>query len=232
VRQHRTLGMELAGWLMGLGTRYQASEALVNAMPSFAHDVTTLGFASDDARIYWYPPGISIIEPGEVGDSLFLILSGHVDLVQETDDGPRRVLAIKGPGEFLGEDSLLDRQPSQVHAVAATGVTCLVLARDHPSLHVPRGAGPRAMVKSLSARQGPIDDLSMLAIDVSPYLEQKLAALRAHRTQYPAAPDLLPTSILQRLLGTEFFLRVSPPLIWETALPLAPSNAMEQGQAA
>jgi hypothetical protein len=224
--------MELASWLMGLGTRYQASTALVNAMPSFAHDVTTLGFASDDARIYWYPPGTSIIEPGEVGDSLFLILSGHLDLVQETDDGSRRVLAIKGPGEFLGEDSLLDRQPSRVHAVAAGSVTCLVLARDHPSLHVPRGAGPRAMVESLSAREGPIDDLSMMAVDVSPYLERKLAALRAHRTQYPAAPDLLPSSILQRLLGTEFFLHASLPLAAEATHPTASILSEQPRQAA
>ncbi len=38
-----------------------------------------------------------------------------------------------------------------------------------------------------------------------PALERKVAALAAHRSQYAMEPDLFPSSILERLLGIEYF---------------------------
>ena len=40
-------------------------------------------------------------------------------------------------------------------------------------------------------------------VDVRPALDRKVAALAAHRSQYALRPDLLPPSMLERLLGTE-----------------------------
>ena len=43
------------------------------------------------------------------------------------------------------------------------------------------------------------------SVDVTSVLERKVAALAAHRSQYAMDPDLLPRSMLERLLGTEHF---------------------------
>ena len=43
------------------------------------------------------------------------------------------------------------------------------------------------------------------AVDVRTVLDRKVAALAAHRTQYAMEPDLLPRSMLERILGTEHF---------------------------
>lgn len=232
LRLDKLLGTELATWLNGGGEDHGASGELVNALPFFAKELTTLGFARDDVRTEWYPPGVSIIELDEVAESLFLILSGRVDLIEETSDGRKRVLARKGPGAFLGETSLLGGQPSQVDVVAASGVTCLVLARERPSLHAPRGAETRAADALAGVKEDRDDRRATTAIDVSRYVPRKFAAMSAHRTQYPIDPELLIASPLQTLLGTEYFFRVHPPRAWETALLPAWPGGREHEEAA
>ena len=86
--------------------------------------------------------------------------------------------------------------------------------------------------RSASVRQDQGDARPATALEVSPYVSRKVAAIRAHRTQFPIALDLLPESILQRLLGREYFERVSPPQISEAVLPFTADDDMEQGQAA
>ena len=81
-------------------------------------------------------------------------------------------------------------------------------------------------------RQNDGDSRATTAIDVHAYIQRKLAAMRAHRTQYSHAPDLVPAAILERLLGMEYFQRIVPARAWETALPLAYVKDMEQAQAA
>jgi len=46
-------------------------------------------------------------------------------------------------------------------------------------------------------------------VDVTSYLHRKLGALARHRTQYPIVPSMLPQSLLQTMLGTEFFCRTA-----------------------
>ena len=42
-------------------------------------------------------------------------------------------------------------------------------------------------------------------VNVRSTLERKVRALSAHRTQYALEPEMLPRSMLERLLGTERF---------------------------
>jgi hypothetical protein len=51
---------------------------------------------------------------------------------------------------------------------------------------------------------------SLVRVDASGYVDQKIAAVAAHRTQYPITPDLLPRPMLQELFGQEYFVRVHP----------------------
>jgi hypothetical protein len=52
-------------------------------------------------------------------------------------------------------------------------------------------------------------------------MQQKIEAISAHRSQYAIEPDMLPLSILQELMGQEYFVRVYPvPEIETDFLPL------------
>ncbi|MBV9279323.1 MAG: hypothetical protein JOZ41_04510, partial [Chloroflexi bacterium] len=45
-----------------------------------------------------------------------------------------------------------------------------------------------------------------------------MAAIAAHRTQYPIQPDLFPRALLVKMLGREYFARVYPAVELETEL--------------
>src|SRR5579863_8684077 len=55
-------------------------------------------------------PGTRIIDEGARGDALYVILSGELE-VSKNDEGRELILATRGPGEFLGEMSLLEQRP-------------------------------------------------------------------------------------------------------------------------
>ena len=64
-----------------------------------------------------------IVQQGQVGNGLYIVISGGVSIVAGSDE-----LARLGPGEFFGELSVIDQQP-RAATVYATGETvCLALA--------------------------------------------------------------------------------------------------------
>jgi LmbE family N-acetylglucosaminyl deacetylase len=210
---------QLAHWLVTSPSRFRGTTEFVRALPLFAEEATTLRHASDHVDIIWFPSGSHIIEQGEPGASLYLILSGHTDVIQEDTDGTRRTLARLGPGEFFGELAIVHQQPRAAHVVAVEDVTCLVLAPGAPSAFAGRGADARLL------EAGMADNIveeraagALVSIDVSAYVAQKIAAVAAHRTQYPIAPDMLPLPILQELFGQEYFVRVHPSQVLETSV--------------
>jgi LmbE family N-acetylglucosaminyl deacetylase len=90
-------------------------------------------------------------------------------------------------------------------------VTCLVLSAEAPTAFAGRGAGARltgATVGVVSEEQS----LEATCIDVADHLDQKLAALAAHRTQYPIRPELFPPALLHDLFGRECFVAVPVPV--------------------
>jgi CRP/FNR family transcriptional regulator, cyclic AMP receptor protein len=68
------------------------------------------------------PVDSTLIEEGEEGDALFLILEGSVS-VRHGD----RPVAVQGPGGYFGELALLDGEPRSATVVAAEDVTVAVL---------------------------------------------------------------------------------------------------------
>jgi CRP-like cAMP-binding protein len=52
-----------------------------------------------------------VVQEGEIGASMFIILKGSVKIAHYTADGRERVLTVLHEGSFFGEMSLLDRQP-------------------------------------------------------------------------------------------------------------------------
>jgi len=65
-----------------------------------------------------YKDGEVICSEGEPADSMYVIQSGKVEVVQKTAEGDI-VLAILNSGDFFGEMSLFDRQPRSATVRAA-----------------------------------------------------------------------------------------------------------------
>jgi CRP/FNR family transcriptional regulator/CRP/FNR family cyclic AMP-dependent transcriptional regulator len=67
---------------------------------------------------------------GEPGETLFLVVSGQVKIQRVTPSGKLVVLAVRGPGEHVGEMALLDGEPRSADAVTVEPCVLLLLARD------------------------------------------------------------------------------------------------------
>jgi NADH:ubiquinone reductase (H+-translocating) len=84
-----------------------------------------LGRSSGTAQAH-YEEGEAVFNEGDTGDSLFMILSGQVEVLKRFGD-EQRVVGLLGPGEYFGEMALLGRDPRSASARALTPLDVLVL---------------------------------------------------------------------------------------------------------
>jgi CRP/FNR family cyclic AMP-dependent transcriptional regulator len=76
-----------------------------------------------------FPKNTVIINEGDRGDSLFVILGGKVKVYVSDDDGREMILDIHGPGDYVGEMSL-DGRPRSASVITLEPTTCAVVTRD------------------------------------------------------------------------------------------------------
>ena len=76
-----------------------------------------------------YPRGSTIFALGELGDRLYIILSGKVKLGRNAPDGRENLLAIMGPSDMFGELSVFDPGPRTASATAVTDVRLATMDR-------------------------------------------------------------------------------------------------------
>lgn len=105
-------------------TRHRSTVAL-SGVPLFAgfskRHLQALADAADDVA---FRPGERIVEQGNPGETLFVLLEGQAKVVR---DGKVRTRLI--PGDFFGEISVLDAGPRTASVVAETPVSALRLFR-------------------------------------------------------------------------------------------------------
>ncbi len=198
-----SMAEELAHWIAGSGQR-SADRAALQAITLFAAESATMRLARDDVRVAWFPPAACVIEQGEPADALYLILNGTADALLEHPGGQVTHLQRMQAGDFFGELGLVAGQGT-AHVTARDSLTCLVLSRTPIRPYAGRGAGATSAAEPPAAGLPP----GTCAVDVTTYLHRKLSALSRHRTQYPIVPSMLPQSLLQSMLGTEFFRRTA-----------------------
>ena len=204
----------LAEWLAGLTERFQGPAEFAGAFSLFPRETTALGYADDHIEVAWFPPGVSIIEQGEAATSLYLILSGEVDVFQDVPDGARAHLRRQGPGEFFGELALARHTVRSAHVVAADSVTCLVFSAGAPTPFDVRGSPLEvgSMADAPKAGRAEAATPATTVIDVTKFVDRKLEAIAAHRTQYPIEPAMFPEWMVKEMLGREHFVRIHPPV--------------------
>ncbi|MCS6800119.1 MAG: cyclic nucleotide-binding domain-containing protein [Myxococcota bacterium] len=89
-----------------------------------------------------FDPGERLLERGRESSRLFLVASGSVDVVGRDADGDTLLLATLGPGDVVGEISLVLRRPATADVVARHPTIALTLEREafhaviraHPAL--------------------------------------------------------------------------------------------------
>ncbi len=130
-------------------------------------------------------PGEWLMREGEQGDSLYVVLEGQLEILKQAGD--RDVaLAVRGPGDFLGEMALLEQAPRSASVRAVEAGRVLTIGRDafqqllgaNPSMALVLLRTVHARLKSTEALLGQTQKLAALGT---------LAAGLAHELNNPAA---------------------------------------------
>src|SRR4051794_4469924 len=69
--------------------------------------------------------GTALGHAGQVGERVLILLTGHVKLTRVTGDGRDVLLAIRGPGDLIGEQSAIDGSPRSASIGARDAVEAL-----------------------------------------------------------------------------------------------------------
>ncbi len=72
-----------------------------------------------------FPRGERIINEGDEGDSLFIIVEGGVSILKGKD-----IIARLSSKDFFGEMAILDSEPRSASVIADTDITCLKINRE------------------------------------------------------------------------------------------------------
>ncbi len=87
----------------------------------------------EKGRLLLYGPHEALVTRGENGESMFVIIEGHAEVIGKTSDGPRVILAGLGAGECFGEMSLLTGEPRNATVRAVGDTVVLEICKEHLS---------------------------------------------------------------------------------------------------
>lgn len=94
-------------------------------------DTTELESLASSLRRVTVRTGEALLRAGEAGDSMFIVAEGVIDvLVPGPDDSSARKVSRMGPGQVVGEMSLLTGEPRSATLQAATDVVAYEITRD------------------------------------------------------------------------------------------------------
>lgn len=148
-------------------------------------------------RVVALAPEVTLFREGDSGHSFYIVVEGEVAVFQSLEGGDERILALRGPGEFIGEMSLLNqdglrtasvraRKPSRLWELAHSQFDELI--RDQPKLAY-------EMARVLSARMTAAMDLTIQD------LQRKNADLaRAYQDLKEAQAQIIEKEKLEREL--------------------------------
>jgi serine phosphatase RsbU (regulator of sigma subunit) len=65
--------------------------------------------------------GETLFREGDIGDRFYIIIQGKVEVIKALGSHEERIIALRGPGEFIGELSLINRDGLRTAGVRARG---------------------------------------------------------------------------------------------------------------
>jgi CRP-like cAMP-binding protein len=75
-----------------------------------------------------FPRGAALAHAGQLGDRVFVLTAGHVKLTRLTPEGRDVLLAVRGPGDLVGEQSAIDGEVRSATITALDAVEALAVA--------------------------------------------------------------------------------------------------------
>jgi CRP/FNR family transcriptional regulator, cyclic AMP receptor protein len=100
-----------------------------------------------------FPRGQALFHVGQVPDRVLLLRKGRVKVETTTSAGRAVVLAVRGPGELVGELAALDEQPRSASIVALEPVEAIALShQDFRAFLLARPTAALALLAELSRR--------------------------------------------------------------------------------
>jgi uncharacterized membrane protein len=102
-----------------------------------------------------YKAGATVFNKGDQGNSMYIVLSGSVQIFLPTDDKdePRVVLKDVRTGEYFGELSLFDDKPRSASVEATVDATLLELTREELADHLGRSKSAAMSILSEMAER-------------------------------------------------------------------------------
>ena len=85
---------------------------------------------SQIARKRKYERNQIVFYEGDLGGSLYMIVSGSVKIVIMSEDGREHILGLLQEGDFFGEISLIDGRTRSATAIALDNVSIVMISRD------------------------------------------------------------------------------------------------------
>ena len=97
-----------------------------------ALDLVLIRLAEEYSLSKEYKPGETIFTEGEPGSTMLLILRGTVRVLKQgSDTVAPRLIAMRGPGDFIGEMALVEESPRFATLVAGSNCEVLEFSRDN-----------------------------------------------------------------------------------------------------
>ncbi len=128
----------------------------VNLFESLSEEAKTS--LSQCMRKRHFPPGESIVQQGESGKSLFIILEGAVGLWVQSEDGSHIEAARMGTGDVFGEMQLLTGKSRQFGVISITDTYLFEIMKEDVALFIQKNPElAERFSKTLTERQMTID---------------------------------------------------------------------------
>lgn len=90
---------------------------------------TELDFLADRLRPVSFAPGEKVVNQGDPGDSVYIVVRGRLAVWLVAEDGRSEQVATLEPGSLFGEMSLLTGEPRSASVIAIDQVDCQLLDR-------------------------------------------------------------------------------------------------------
>ena len=88
-----------------------------------------LAWLNEHLRQQEFPAGSNIVVADQPGEIVYIIISGTIKIYVQHTDGTEVILAILGPGDTVGEISLLDSAGRSANVVTMEKATLLWMDR-------------------------------------------------------------------------------------------------------